>query len=774
MPEGAVSSVGEPAPQAAAAKAVAAETGKLKVFISYSRRDLAFADQLAAVLEWQGFAVSIDRKGIHGAEDWEARLGQLILEADTVVFVLSPDAAVSPACHWEVEEALRRNKRFVPILCRALDGAQPHPRLRDLNYIHFYGEPDVPGSGFGTGQVRLIEALKIDVEWLREHTRFEELAARWDKSERAVDLLVRGSELAAYKSWRDRRPADAPDLTALQRAFLGASEAEEVSRASAERRRIEEMAAANETAAKALADAQAALAREAAAQQARARARRIIQWGSAAVALVLVAGAVGFGIREAENGRVQAELSRQNLKERNEAVTQSRIATAKTKEAEANLERAFASLRTESVLRASQARAADERGDTVTAMLVALEALPDKANGIERPFVADAWGVLYEGYLQQHGHEGMPGHPGDVTSAAFSPDGRHIVTASDDNTARLWEPGSGAGLSTKWRTVAILSGHTGEVRSAAFSTDGRRILTASDDRTARLWEFSSLPGPSTEWRTIATLSDHTDRVLNATFSPDGHRIVTASDDGTARLWEPGSWAGPNAEWRTIATFSGHTGPVVSAAFSPDGARIVTASSDRTARLWDADGRPLATLSGHIRGVRMAVFSPDGRRILTASYDQTARLWDADGKPLATLAGHTDTVWSAAFSPDGARIVTASDDRTARLWDADGKPIATLQGHTDAVVSAAFSPDGAVIITASADRTARIWPAYPDPDELVQIAKQRVPRCLTPKQRADLFLAPEPPAWCKAMGKWPYDPATLAAEAAAAATATTPR
>src|SRR5262245_43977695 len=151
---------------------------KLKVFISYSRRDLAFADQLVAVLEWQGFQPIIDRKGIHGAEKWEQRLGQLILESNIVVFVLSPDSAASDVCAWEVERAVERGKPIVPVLCYPLDGKQPHRHLRDLNYIHFYEEPSVPGSGFGTGQVRLIEALSVDVAWLREHTRLEELAAR--------------------------------------------------------------------------------------------------------------------------------------------------------------------------------------------------------------------------------------------------------------------------------------------------------------------------------------------------------------------------------------------------------------------------------------------------------------------------------------------------------------------------------------------------------------------------------------------------------------------
>ena len=93
------------------------------------------------------------------------------------------------------------------MLCRPLEGKQPHPRLRDLNYIFFHADKDQPGSGFGAGLLRLVDALSVDVEWLREHTRLEELAARWDSSGRPADPLLRGSELTAYKGWRDRRPA---------------------------------------------------------------------------------------------------------------------------------------------------------------------------------------------------------------------------------------------------------------------------------------------------------------------------------------------------------------------------------------------------------------------------------------------------------------------------------------------------------------------------------------------------------------------------------------
>jgi TIR domain len=128
---------------------------KLRVFISYSRDDLAFADQLDAALGLHDFKIVIDRHGIAGGEEWKRRLGSLIRDADTVVFVLSPSSANSEICAWEVEEAVRLGKRIIPVLPRSLEAARPPPRLADLNYIFFYAELKSPGSGFGTGQVAL-------------------------------------------------------------------------------------------------------------------------------------------------------------------------------------------------------------------------------------------------------------------------------------------------------------------------------------------------------------------------------------------------------------------------------------------------------------------------------------------------------------------------------------------------------------------------------------------------------------------------------------------
>jgi hypothetical protein len=120
---------------------------KLNVFISYSRDDLSFADQLDVTLEVAGFTTTIDRTGISGGEDWKRRLGTLIRAADAVVFVLTPASAGSDICKWEVGEAVRLGKRIMPVAPRALDAAAP-PQLAELNYIYFYPEPKKPDSSF--------------------------------------------------------------------------------------------------------------------------------------------------------------------------------------------------------------------------------------------------------------------------------------------------------------------------------------------------------------------------------------------------------------------------------------------------------------------------------------------------------------------------------------------------------------------------------------------------------------------------------------------------
>jgi TPR repeat protein len=231
----------------------------------------------------------IDRHDISGGEDWKRRLGNLISEADTVVFVLSPGSARSPICDWEVEEATRLNKRILPVNCRPLEGASPPPRLRELNYVFFYEEPKVSGSGFGTGLASLVAALNTDFDWLREHTRYLQRAMEWDAGGRPRDRLLSGNDILEAKTWAARRPKSAPEPTALQFDFIRASEEEAEARLSERRKQLEAMAAAQAEREKALHEAEEALKQAADAQRRRVRIRNIallVTGGLAAVAVL--------------------------------------------------------------------------------------------------------------------------------------------------------------------------------------------------------------------------------------------------------------------------------------------------------------------------------------------------------------------------------------------------------------------------------------------------------------------------------------------------------
>ena len=303
---------GDIAPQQAS-RPDSPDGGKLRVFISYSREDLDFADQLNAALDAYGFECFIDRQGISGGEDWKRRLGNLIREADTVVFVLSPTSARSDICAWEVEEATRLGKRILPVNCRPLKGVSPPPRLRDLNYIFFHADPKVPGSGFGTGLASLIAALNTDFDWLREHTRYLQRATEWDRGGRPANRLLSGDDIADAKAWVARRPKSAPEPTALHLDFIRASEEEAEARSSAQRKQLAAMAAAQAERETALHEAEEALKQAADAQRKRARIRNI-----AFVAVSIFAAVAGllalYSVQQrqvAEEQRAAAEAQRE-------------------------------------------------------------------------------------------------------------------------------------------------------------------------------------------------------------------------------------------------------------------------------------------------------------------------------------------------------------------------------------------------------------------------------------------------------------------------------
>ncbi|QQS28466.1 MAG: CHAT domain-containing protein [Sphingobacteriales bacterium] len=307
-------------------------------------------------------------------------------------------------------------------------------------------------------------------------------------------------------------------------------------------------------------------------------------------------------------------------------------------------------------------------------------------------------------------HSNTLGNKGnEILGAAYSQNGKFLVSTSRNRKAVLWD--------IDGKKITDFTGHKGVVVSAAFSANSNHVITASADSTAKIW--------NTDGREIMTLTGHNDGLTGAVFNNLAKQdwALTSSKDKTARLWD--------LNGKLIRTFSGHTQIVESAIFSPDDKYILTTSRDSLAKIWRTNnGNLLYTLIGHEAAVVDAAFSPDGRYIVTASRDKTARLWTFEGRLLQILSSHTDVLTSVAFFPEGNRIITTSADKTAKVWNLKGEELFTLSGHQAPVENVTFTPDNSRLLTASKDGIAKLWLIHPD--SMIADANLRKLAFLTPE------------------------------------------
>lgn len=290
-------------------------------------------------------------------------------------------------------------------------------------------------------------------------------------------------------------------------------------------------------------------------------------------------------------------------------------------------------------------------------------------------------GMLFVGGSAWAGQEHTWRHGGSVTAAAFSPDGRRVLTGSHDKTAVLRDAQTGQTLHT-WQ-------HDDYVTSVAFSPDGRRVLTGSADRTAVLRDA----------QTGADLHfwPHDNIVGAVAFSPDGRRVLIGSVDQTAVLRDARTGSVLHT-WR-------HDHSVTAVVFSPDSKRVLTGSVDKTAVLRDAETGASLHTWWYDSYVWAVAFSPDGRRVLTGLDDGTAVLHDAKTGATLQTWRHDGYVNAVAFSPDGHRVLTGALDKTAVLRDADTGVTLHTWWHDWSVSAVAFSPDGRRVLTGSGEKIA---------------------------------------------------------------------
>ena len=336
----------------------------------------------------------------------------------------------------------------------------------------------------------------------------------------------------------------------------------------------------------------------------------------------------------------------------------------------------------------------------------------------------------------------LNGHTHSVSGIAFSPDGRRLVSGSNDRRVKVWDLESG-------REVMNFSIDTGEVAGVTYSRDGERILAAGGDSLVHLWN-------ATTGEPLPPLSGHRNGVRSIACSPDGQRYASASLDGTAAVW--------NAKTgERLWTLQGHDWNLNSLAFSHDGRRLATAGADRRINVWDATADPQhRVLKGHLNPIGALSISHDGQCAATLAPQSSLvhaneyAVWDLDSGELVridqqfvetreghlpyrsldfgpefqlasggsqfterniqvwdALSGRTlskfsvpegTTVNSTSLSPDGQTIAVASDDAVVRLFDAkSGEAKLSFRGHEKSVGVVRFSPDGGMLASGGEDR-----------------------------------------------------------------------
>ena len=250
-----------------------------------------------------------------------------------------------------------------------------------------------------------------------------------------------------------------------------------------------------------------------------------------------------------------------------------------------------------------------------------------------------------------------------------------------------------AGDSHVWRqTLSLVNSKS--ARAAEFSADDSHILVASEDQTAMVWNLATKAK-------VLVFQGHKQWVLTANYSPDFKKIVTASEDHTAGIWDA-------ITGQRLLVISGHAAGVNTAAWSPDGHRILTSSADGTARVWDSTtGAQIFELRTGGSAVNEAVYSPDGKMIATASDSDDVNVWDAaTGNHLWDLDEDKRNTNRVSFSPDSKRLAS-SEDNNVLVWDmATGKKLLTITGHTDQVLTVVYSPNGSLLLSASIDGHSR--------------------------------------------------------------------
>jgi WD40 repeat protein len=327
------------------------------------------------------------------------------------------------------------------------------------------------------------------------------------------------------------------------------------------------------------------------------------------------------------------------------------------------------------------------------------------------------------------------GHTGEINRIQFSADGETFVSASSDNTARVWSVATGTEIhSVKTPRAPIVD--------VAISPDGKRLVTIDTFLTncVKLWDVATETQigfvPKTNWtaqRVVFTAAGEVitagsdlsvtmrdlisgqkvrsysgingAAAINDLWFPNGSTLAAACSDGKVYLW--------NLETSESESIT-QGDPVLTVTGVPGAFLTVVGHSDYGLRLRDLpSGETLRTFFGHTTSTHSAVaFSPDGKYVLSGGTEGATRLWDRKtGAAVRNFIGQQAGTVAAAFTPDGSKVLTTIGlpNPAARLWDVEsGELVKEFKWPGSWPMSAVLSPDGSKLAAGAQDGRVRIF------------------------------------------------------------------